>query len=74
MTDAGIVIDINELHPANVESPMSLIWFGIVIDVILLQSEKAQTPIYVTELGIVIEVRLLHPANILNIDNQQLIR
>ena len=43
----------------KVLSPMLVTEFGIVIDVKLLQSSKAELPILVTEFGIVIDVKLL---------------
>ena len=45
---------------------------GIVIEVKLLQPEKAKSPMLVTLLGMVMEVKLLHSMNVLNIDNQLL--
>ena len=36
VTDSGIVIDVNPLHPVNALSPMEITEFGIVIDVNLL--------------------------------------
>ena len=55
VTDDGIVMDINELHPKNVHLSIFDTEVGIMIDVNELHSEKALSPITETDDGMKID-------------------
>jgi hypothetical protein len=68
-----MVTDAKLLQSEKAPTPTEVTPAGMITDKRLLQPEKASLPIEVTLDGMVIANRLLHLANILSIDNQQLI-
>jgi len=57
-------MDVNEEHPSNAWGPIDSTEDGMVIDVRLLQPEKANTPVDVRFDVIFTVFKLLHPLNV----------